>query len=80
MDGSLELELGHIEPADLKVSLDYLTAKALLVDGDPQVAMQAFITGKIRVEGDMAMLMAIQAISPDESSQQMAKHLREITE
>ena len=79
-DGSLELELGHIEPADLKVSLDYLTAKALLVDGDPQVAMQAFITGKIRVEGDMAMLMAIQAISPDESSQQMAKHLREITE
>jgi putative sterol carrier protein len=80
MDGSLELELGHIEPAALKVSLDYLTAKALLVDGDPQVAMQAFITGKIRVEGDMAMLMAIQAISPDGSSQQMAKRLREITE
>jgi putative sterol carrier protein len=42
--------------------------------------MQAFITGKIRVEGDMAMLMAIQAISPDGSSQQMAKRLREITE
>jgi putative sterol carrier protein len=78
--GSLELELGHVEPADLKVSLDYLTAKALLVDGDPQVAMQAFMTGKIRVEGDMAKLMAFQTIAPDESAQQVAKRLREITE
>jgi putative sterol carrier protein len=78
--GSLKLELGHVEPADLKVSLDYLTAKALLIDGDPQVAMQAFMTGKIRVEGDMAKLMAFQTISPDESAQQVAKRLREITE
>ncbi len=79
-DGSLELELGHVEPADLRVSLDYLTAKSLLVDGDPQVAMQAFMTGRIRVEGDMAKLMVFQVIPPDESAQQVAKRLREITE
>jgi putative sterol carrier protein len=79
-EGSIKLELGHIDPADLKVSLDYLTAKAILVEGNPQAGMQAFMAGKIRVEGDMAKLMALQTLPPDETSQQVAKRLREITE
>lgn len=79
-EGSLKLELGHLEPADLKVSLDYPTAKAILVEGNPQVGMQAFMAGKIRVEGDMTKLMALQTIPPDENAQQVAKRLREITE
>jgi len=79
-DGSIKLELGHIEPVDLKVSLDYLTAKAILVEQNPQVGMQAFMAGKIRVEGDMAKLMALQTMPPDENAQQVAKRLREITE
>jgi len=79
-EGTLKLELGHIEPADLKVSLDYQTAKAILVEGNPQAGMQAFMAGKIRVEGDMAKLMALQTIPPDENAQQVAKRLREITE
>jgi putative sterol carrier protein len=79
-EGTLKLELGHIEPADLKISLDYPTAKAILVEGNPQAGMQAFMAGKIRVEGDMAKLMALQTIPPDETAQQVAKRLREITE
>jgi len=79
-EGTLKLELGHIEPADLKVSLDYGTAKAILVEGNPQAGMQAFMAGRIRVEGDMAKLMALQTIPPDENAQQVAKRLREITE
>lgn len=79
-EGSIKLELGHIEPVDLKVSLDYLTAKAILVEQNPQVGMQAFMAGKIKVEGDMAKLMALQAMPPDENAQQVAKRLREITE
>lgn len=79
-DGGLKLDLGHIEPADLKVSLDYGTAKAILVEGNPQAGMQAFMAGKIKVEGDMAKLMALQTIPPDETAQQVAKRLREITE
>jgi putative sterol carrier protein len=79
-DGSLKLELGHVDPADLKVSLDYLTAKAILVEGNPQAGMQAFMAGKIKVEGDMAKLMALQTLPPDERAQTVAKRLREITE
>jgi SCP-2 sterol transfer family len=77
--GRLELETGHIDPVDLKVTLDYATAKAILVEGNPQVGMQAFMAGKVRVEGDMAKLMMLQGAPPDETSQEVAKRLREIT-
>lgn len=79
-EGTLKLELGHIEPADLKVSLDYPTAKAILIEGNPQAGMQAFMAGKIRVEGDMGKLMALQTLPPDQNAQSVAKRLREITE
>ena len=78
-DGQLRLDLGHIEPVDLKVTLDYGTAKAILVEGNPQAGMQAFMAGKIRVEGDMAKLMAMQAMPPDAAAQEVATRLRAIT-
>ncbi|MHB8681685.1 MAG: SCP2 sterol-binding domain-containing protein [Acidimicrobiales bacterium] len=78
-DGQLKLDLGHIEPVDLKVTLDYGTAKAILVEGNPQVGMQAFMAGKVKVEGDMAKLMAMQAAAPDPTAQEVALRLRAIT-
>jgi putative sterol carrier protein len=78
-DGQLKLDLGHIEPVDLKVTLDYGTAKAILVEGNPQAGMQAFMAGKIKVEGDMAKLMAMQAAPPDATAQEVANRLRAIT-
>ena len=78
-DGRLRLETGHIDPVDLKVTLDYGTAKAILVDGNPQVGMQAFMAGKVRVEGDMAKLMMMQGVPQDETAQEVAQRLRDIT-
>ena len=80
--GDLVLDVGHIENQDLKVTVDYDTAKAILIEGNPQAGMQAFMAGKVRVEGDMAKLMALQA-SPgaaDPNTAEMASRLREITE
>ena len=79
-DGTLHLETGHIEPVDLKVTLDYLTAKAILVDGNPQVGMQAFMAGKVKVEGDMAKLMMMQGVPQDATAAEVAQRLRDITE
>ena len=78
--GELDIDKGHVDDADLKITLDYHTAKAILVDRNPQVGMQAFMAGKIRVEGDMAKLMAIQAAPSDEQAEEMAERLRAITE
>ena len=79
--GELILDTGHIENQDLKVTVDYDTAKAILIEGNPQAGMQAFMAGKIRVEGDMAKLMALQSapVGADSPAAQMAIRLREIT-
>ena len=42
--------------------------------------MQAFMAGKVRVEGDMTKLMALQATPSDGTAQEMATRLRAITE
>lgn len=78
--GELDIDKGHVDDADLKVTLDYATAKAILIDRNPQAGMQAFMAGRIRVEGDMSKLMAIQAAPSDERADEMAERLRAITE
>jgi hypothetical protein len=80
--GELELDTGHLETQDLKVTVDYLTAKAILIEGNPQAGMQAFMAGKVKVEGDMAKLMALSAAPPagDSSAAEMAAKLKDITE
>jgi hypothetical protein len=79
--GELILDVGHLETPDLKVTVDYDTAKAILIDGNPQAGMQAFMAGKIKVEGDMAKLLALQAapVGAESSAADMATRLREIT-
>jgi hypothetical protein len=79
--GELILDEGHLDSPDLKVTVDYDTAKAILIDGNPQAGMQAFMAGKIKVEGDMAKLLALQAapVGAESSAADMATRLREIT-
>src|SRR5665213_1468647 len=62
--GELILDIGHIDPVDLTVTIGYDIARALLVEGNPQAGLQAFMQGKIKVEGDIAKLMALQTASP----------------
>jgi hypothetical protein len=78
--GQLDLETGHVTDHDLQVTVDYVTARSIIVEGNPQAAMQAFINGKIQVEGDMAKLLVLQGAPPDPSTQELGARLREITE
>ena len=77
--GELEMDMGHVEGADVTVTLDYDTAKAIFVEGNPQAGMQAFMAGKIKVQGDMTKLMAMQAGAPDPNAQEVAKRIADIT-
>jgi putative sterol carrier protein len=78
--GEMKMDLGHLENPDLTVTLDYETAKAILVDGNPQAGMQAFMAGKIKVQGDMTKLMALQQGTPDATQVEIAAKIKEITE
>ena len=78
--GELQMDLGHLDTADLTVTLDYATAKAIFVEQNPQAGMQAFMAGKIKVQGDMTKLMAMQQGAPDPAAMQVAAKIKEITE
>lgn len=77
--GHLELGVGHLETPDVKVNLDYATAKAMLIDGDTQAGMTAFMAGKVRVDGDMTKLLSFQAEEPSERQLRVSDALRAIT-
>lgn len=77
--GLLDVELGHLDDPDVKVRLDYETARAVLVDGDPQAALSAFMAGKLRIEGDAMKLLEYQGREISEKERELAVALREIT-
>ncbi len=77
--GELEMDRGHIDAPDVTVTLDYETAKAIFGEGNPQAGMQAFMAGKIKVQGDMTKLMAMQQGTPDPEAQAVAEKIKEIT-
>jgi hypothetical protein len=60
MEGG-KFERGLAEGAPTKLTVPYDVAKSMFIDGNQQAAMQAFMSGQIKVEGDMTKLMAMQA-------------------
>jgi len=78
--GELQMDLGHLDAADVTVTLDYDTAKQIFVEGNPQAGMQAFMAGKIKIQGDMTKLMAMQQAPVDPIQQEIAGRIKDITE
>jgi len=77
--GQMELELGELDDADVTVNTDYETARKIFVDQDPQAGMQAFMSGKIKITGDMTKLMMMQSAAPDETAKKVADEIKNIT-
>ena len=79
--GDVAMDIGELEAPDATITTDYQTAKAMFVDGDQAVAMQAFMAGKIKVQGDMMKIMAIQTAMPkDEISKQIEDEIKAMTD
>ena len=57
-EGDREL---HMAGAPTKLTVPYAVARSMFIEGDQAAAMQAFMSGQIKVEGDMTKLMAMQA-------------------
>jgi putative sterol carrier protein len=79
-DGAIDWGEGEAEGVDLTLTLDFETAKAVLVGGDPQVGMQAFMQGKIKIAGDMTKLMAMQGAGGPGGGGAASAAIKEITE
>ena len=85
-DGSREFHIakgsfgpGLLDACPTKLTIPYTVARNMFVNGDQSAGMQAFMSGQIKVEGDMTRLMAMQSQGggPDDAAFQ-AK-IREIT-
>jgi putative sterol carrier protein len=80
-DGELIIEQGHLDAADLTVSVDYDTARSVFVGLDFTVAMQAFMAGKVKVQGDITKLMMLgtQGVQPDAKAVAIGQAIRDVT-
>lgn len=58
--GLPEFDAGHLVSPDLTVTLDYETARSLFTGGDPAAVMTAFLSGRMKVDGDITKLIAFQ--------------------
>ena len=77
--GIVHMELGLLENPDLTITTDYDTARKIFVEQDQAGAMQAFMGGRIKVQGDMMKLMALQTQMPnDEVAKQIAGEINDI--
>jgi hypothetical protein len=79
-DGKGDWGRGHRDGADVTLTTDYGTAKEIFVSGNPQAGMQAFMAGKVKVQGDMAKLMAAQQGGGGPGNPELSQALHDITE
>jgi hypothetical protein len=71
---------GHLDDAEVTLTLAYDTARAIFVEGNPQAAIEAFMAGRIIVQGDITKLMVMQPTGPGSPAGDLTKLLQEITE
>ena len=78
--GDVVMDLGVLDGADLTVTTDYVTARQIFVDQNQAAGMQAFMAGKIKVQGDMMKMMTLQSALPqDEVARQISLEIRDLT-
>ena len=76
-----KLAKGHAADAPTKLVIPFDTARAMLIDQNQQAVMSAFMSGQIRVEGDMAKLMQMQmAGPPSPEATKVSQLIKEMTE
>jgi hypothetical protein len=72
---------GLAEGAPTTITTPYDVAKALFIQRDQQAAMQAFMSGQIKVQGDMTKLMAMgQGAAPTAEQEAYAKSVLDLTQ
>ena len=84
--GNTELSLdgraikkGLSSNAKTTLNMDGETLRKVFLEFDMAAAMQAFMTGKIKVQGDMSQLMALQTAKPSQEQKDLFKKVLENT-
>jgi hypothetical protein len=81
----IDVDTGHLDDARLTLRADYATVRALLIEQDQVAVMRAFMESRLSVDGDLSILLGLQAQAGDlddatkERARSVAGRLRAIT-
>ena len=75
-----QFEQGEKAGAPVTVSVPAEIAKKIFIDMDPQAGMQAFMSGQMRVDGDVTKLMVLQTVQPSADLRDLLEDVKDITE
>lgn len=85
-DGQIEANMGGgkinkglADGAQTTITVPFATAQALFIKRDQQAAMQAFMSGQIKVTGDMTKMMAMGQQTPTPEAEAYANAIVELT-
>jgi hypothetical protein len=71
--------LGHREGIATTLTLPVELARKIFIDGDTAAGAQAFFDGVIKVDGDLAKLVAMQTVEPSEPQRRLTRQIAAIT-
>lgn len=74
-----KIQKGASANAKTTLNMDGETLRKVFLEFDMAAAMQAFMTGKIKVQGDMSSLMALQTAKPSQEQKDLFKKVLEQT-
>jgi hypothetical protein len=69
----------HIQNADATIYIDQDTLNQIIHDNSVDTALEAFMTGKIFIEGDMSKVVALQSARPSQEQKALYKQIKEMT-
>jgi len=78
-----DARIGQLDDPEVTLYIDYPVAQRLFLAGDPGAAVQAFMAGQIRVEGDMSRLIHLQQhmnAQPNEQQLVLRQRVLDMTE
>jgi hypothetical protein len=71
---------GHRPDFATMLTLSADLARKIFVDGDAAAGVQAFLDGSIKVDGDLAKLVAMQTVEPSEPQKRLTRQIAAITQ
>jgi hypothetical protein len=70
---------GHQPGVTTSITLSEAVARKIFVEADVGAGVQAFLTGEIKVEGDLAKVVAMQTVEPSKQQQELTRKVAAIT-
>lgn len=70
---------GHKAGVTTSLTVGEAVARKIFVEGDVTAGVQAFLTGEIQVQGDLAKVVAMQTVEPSPPQRELTRKVAAIT-